>query len=176
MEKDYPSLSLKEYDEFEYDPKDGGWKGLHYLVHKGIIKELTEGMKLYGQYGCGYETYNFPPVEEVCAAIRDADGIPVLAHPANWFENCTREELYHHFDQLRKIGIGGIECYYTSHTQDMVEACTNYCNMNNLLITAGSDHHGGFARTIRGIDYYLGAVKIPEEQLTIDLLLDNAWN
>ncbi len=167
---DYPQLSLEEYKAFCWDPRSGGWKGLHYLHHKGVTATVEDGMRLYAQYGCDYRDYPFPQAEEVCAAIRAAGGSAVLAHPCNWFAPSCPRELYRHLDALRERGIQGIECYYPANTPDMTRLCVDYCHSRHLLITAGSDSHGGFGKNHHGVRYYLGAVRIPETQLVLGSL------
>ncbi|MEG0852383.1 MAG: PHP domain-containing protein [Angelakisella sp.] len=171
MHKDYPQLSLEEYDSFTYDSTKGGWKGLHYLLEKGIVQNLCEGRKLYSKYHCDYSDYPFPSAGAVCQAIRDAGGLPVLAHPGNWFAETPPKELTEKFDALRTAGLGGIECYYPSHSPRLTAFCLAYCSKHNLLVTAGSDCHGEFLKTIGGVDYVLGAVNVTADQLRLGRLM-----
>ena len=39
--------------------------------------------------------------------------------------------------------IDGIECYYWTHTKEQREFYINFAKKNNLIITGGTDHHGG---------------------------------
>lgn len=167
MEKDHPTLSLEEYDAWDYDPTLGGWKGLHYLLRKGVTQELTEGMALYAAYGCDYTDYPFPSAEEVCRVIRQAGGIPVLAHPCNWFDAGDQEGLRTHLDRLVEAGIGGIECYYPANSPEMTRFCRDYCQRKGLLITAGSDAHGDFQKRLHGVEYYIGAVRVERSQVAL---------
>ncbi len=61
MAPEYPHLSVEDFDAFERDPALGGWKGLEYLMRRGVTNTLREGMKLYGLYGVTYEDAGFPP-------------------------------------------------------------------------------------------------------------------
>ncbi|MEG1778391.1 MAG: PHP domain-containing protein, partial [Angelakisella sp.] len=170
MSKDFPELSSADYDSFSYNPVKGGWKGLHYLLERGIISTLPEGMKLYSKYKCDYSDYPFPSVAAVCQAIRDAGGVPVLAHPGNWFSETPAAELTQRFEALRAAGVRGIECYYPAHTARMTAFCLAYCGKYNLLVTAGSDCHGDFNKSSGGVDYVLGAVDVTAEQLSLGQL------
>lgn len=174
MVKDYPELSIEDYDAFTYNPEQGGWKGLHYLLERGITDQLTDGMKLYARYGCDYSYYPFPSAGAVCGAIREAGGIPVLAHPGNWFANTPPRELGERFDALRAAGVGGIECYYPSHSPRLTAFCLAYCSRHNLLVTAGSDCHGEFNKTSNGVDYVLGAVQVQPQQLRLGRLVPDS--
>ena len=83
------------------------------------------------------------PPEIVIQTVKDAGGIPFLAHPNVYQggELMSRDHLM----QWRDFGIAGIECYSPS-VNDLSE--TNYyidfCKQNNLLISGGSDYHGPF--------------------------------
>ena len=167
MEKDLPALSLKEYDAWDYESTQGGWKGLHYLLHKGVTRELTDGMSLYAAYGCDYTDYPFPPVEEVCRVIRRAGGVPVLAHPCNWFDAGDPQRLLFHLDRLAAAGVGGIECYYPANSPEMTRLCRDYCLDHGFMITAGSDAHGDFQKRHHGVEYYIGAVRVDRSQLAL---------
>ncbi len=169
----YPQLSLTEYEAFDYNPTLGGWKGLHYLYTKGVTSTVEAGMRLYGQFGCDYSSYPFPHVSEVCAAIRESGGIPILAHPCNWFDAERPQELLHHLNALLGFGIGGIECYYPANTPKMTRLCLDFCRKHQLLITAGSDSHGDFSKDHHGISYYLGAVQVSTEKLVLGTLANN---
>ena len=160
----YPQLSLEEFSSYSYDPSLGGWKGLHYLCGKGVTAAPEDGMRLYRQYGCDYHQYPFPAAEEVCRAILDAGGIPVLAHPCNWFDEEDPENLYRHLDILREMGIAGVECYYPANSPRMTQLCVGYCRRHQLAVTAGSDSHGSFGKNHHGIQYYIGAIQASLEE------------
>ncbi|MEG1874508.1 MAG: PHP domain-containing protein [Angelakisella sp.] len=170
MHRDYPQLDLAEYDRWDYDPRQGGWKGLHYLLQKGVTKTLPEGRHLYAQYGCDYSNYPFPSAAAVCQAVWDADGMTVLAHPGNWFAACTATELTAHFDALVALGVRGIECYYPAHTPQLTAQCLAYCGAHKLLVTAGSDCHGGFCDVWDGVHYQVGAVQVTPAQVSLGRL------
>jgi hypothetical protein len=42
------------------------------------------------------------------------------------------------------LGIEGIECFHPHHNKKITELCLEWCRKNNIIITAGSDFHGGF--------------------------------
>lgn len=170
----YPTLSLEEYDQWDYPANGGGWKGLHYLVHKKVTATLAEGMKFYREYDCDYSSYPFPSIKGVCQAIRDASGIPVLAHPANWLDESDPTALTGHLDILRGLGVGGIECYYPSHSPRMTATCLAYCSRHNLLVTSGSDSHGEFSKVVKNVEYKIGTVKTHIDRLRLGRLLPQA--
>lgn len=171
----YPELhlSVAECQAWPFDPAAGGWQGLQYLLAKGVTASLPEGMSLYGRYGCGYDTYPFPPVGEVIGAVHAAGGRAVLAHPCNWFDAERPQELLSHLDALRRMGLDGIECHYPANSPEMTALCRRYCRDHGLLITAGSDDHGAFGKDHHGIRYYMGAVRVDESELVLGELLED---
>ena len=60
LSKDDNRVSLSDYDNYSYDRRKGGWKGLHYLYERGITEKIFDGFKYYDMYDCGYENYDFP--------------------------------------------------------------------------------------------------------------------
>lgn len=157
MSKKYNNISNEDYEAYEYDRRKGGWKGIHYLLDRGITSGLFEGVKYYKEYNCEHEQFNFPKVEEVCAAIKKAGGYSVLAHPCNWFSDLSKDKLREILRDLKIKGLNGVECYYPANSKEMTEICVEFCIENDMLITAGSDGHGEFAAVSKGIEYYIGA-------------------
>ena len=70
------------------------------------------------------------------AAIRDAGGIPVLAH---FREAPVRREL---LAELVDEGLGGLEVYYRSFDVATVEAVGSVASDLGLIATGGTDYHG----------------------------------
>lgn len=157
MSSDYSNISNEDYEAYDYRREKGGWKGIHYLLDRGITSGLFEGFKYYKEYNCGHEQFDFPKIEEACAAIKKAGGYAVLAHPCNWFSELSKDELRNVLMDLRGKGIDGVECYYPANSKEMTEICVEFCRENDMLITAGSDGHGEFGAVSKGVEYYIGA-------------------
>jgi len=85
---------------------------------------------------CGY-----PPVPEVMAAVHDAGGMAVLAHPYAAPE-------FHEFDEddietLAGQGLAAIEVFHPRHMEEGVMGrYAALCDRLGLLQTGGSDSHG----------------------------------
>ena len=171
MSKDYKEISTEDYNNYNYDRTKGGWKGIHYLLNKKITTDLFEGMKYYSEYKCTHIEFDFPRVKEVCDAVHEAGGYVVLAHPCNYYKNLNKEELLVKLEALKGLGIDGVESFYPANSELMTETCVEFCEKNNLIITAGSDGHGDFGAVSKGVEYYIGAVKVKEGQLKIEKLL-----
>ncbi len=150
MSREIPGISISDFEGFSHDKRLGGWKALQYLVHKGITKTLKEGIPLYSRYDCPYTIVDFPSMQQTCKTIHQAGGFAVLAHPA---ENIPAENIgqfRHRLTELIETGLDGIECHYPSHSEAVTSVCTGSCRERDLIITAGSDCHGGFGRTTIG--------------------------
>ena len=171
MSEDYEEISTEDYNNYNYDRTKGGWKGIHYLLNKKITTDLFEGMKYYSEYKCTHIEFDFPGVKEVCDAVHEAGGYVVLAHPCNYYKNLNKEELLVKLEALKGLGIDGVESFYPANSELMTETCVEFCEKNNLIITAGSDGHGDFGAVSKGVEYYIGAVKVKEGQLKIEKLL-----
>jgi predicted metal-dependent phosphoesterase TrpH len=52
---------------------------------------------------------------------------------------------------LVDIGLQGIECYTSYHSPAQWAAFRAYCDRRGLLVTGGSDSHGGFVGRPLGV-------------------------
>lgn len=135
---------MDAYEAFDHTRHLGGWKALHFLKSFNLIDELMEGLAFYNDYECGYDQVAFKSVKAVCDLIHTAGGLAILAHPGVTFKDHPIEDV---LQVMLTFGIDGIECYYPRHDETMTQKCVVFCKDNNLLITSGSDCHGGFGRT-----------------------------
>ncbi len=158
MEKDYPELSLKEYLCYEREPSFGGWNGIDYLRSKGFDTKFPECMQYYREYPC--ELGSFLNVAAVCGAIHRAGGVAILAHIGNSMREQSVAAMLDMLSEMVEAGIDGAECFYPSHGRELTDALIDFCQINGLLITGGSDHHGEFAKEVRGITYSMEAFPI----------------
>lgn len=171
IEKDYKEISSEDFEKYEYDRRKGGWKGIHYLLERKVSDALFAGMKLYREYDCGHERFDFPTVEEICESVHKSGGYAVLAHPCNYYGSKTKDEILEKLNKFKAMGIDGVECYYPANSELMTETCVEFCKDNDMIITCGSDGHGDFAAVSKGIEYYIGAMKVDSEKLNIEKLL-----
>lgn len=165
MSADYSGISLKDYFEYEYDRRLGGWKALQYFMDKGLTSFLKEGIGFYNKYGVTYDKSGYSTITAAAYRIKSAGGYAVLAHPGELILSSDKEEIK---DELRRIvlfGMDGIECYYPTHSDVMTGACVEVCEENSLLITSGSDCHGTFGKTS------VGEMKMPVGKLRLGKLL-----
>ncbi len=117
----------------------------------GIYGELYE--KLFGENGCAKVERTYPDVREVLAAIHEAGGIAVLAHPYSYQNEALLEELI-------TLGLDGVEAWHHTHSAEQTAQLLTLANEHGMVATGGSDFHGMYARTVRP----LGSTPVPDEQ------------
>lgn len=122
------------------------------LLKRGYVSSLPEAFERY----LGPKNPGFVPGSTVAPAaiirlIRDAGGVPVLAHPIF----LKRDAL---IDDFTRDGLAGLEVYHSSHTPEQVRQYEMVADRLKLLPTGGSDYHGASKEGLP-----IGAVKIPYE-------------
>ncbi|MFD1436033.1 PHP domain-containing protein [Kroppenstedtia eburnea] len=106
------------------------------LVEKGVVQNMDEAFAKYlGKDGAAYVTTPRISPEEALVLIREAGGVPVLAHPGLYDD----DELVL---RLAKNGLAGIEVNHPDHDEEMRVRYTEIVRQFGLLATAGSDFHG----------------------------------
>ena len=161
MQQDYDCITLSDYLNYTYDRRKGGWNTLHYLLERGVTKDLFEGFMVYSKYENYHNCVNFPSIEVACQYIHNAGGKAVLSHPGKVIKETDIDNFRSELLKIADLGIDGIECYYPTHTEAITKVCLEICEDRNLLITCGSDCHGEFQATD------IGEMNIPIEKLKL---------
>lgn len=81
-----------------------------------------------------------PTVVEAIAAIHDAGGVAVWAHP--FWDVADPAEALAMVDRFAAKGIDGIEVFYIAHDRAQTELLHGRCTELDLLSTGSSDFHG----------------------------------
>ena len=170
MMQDYPQMSLEEYRHFAYPKEKGGWKYLYYAVEKGAAKTYEEANEtIYSRYGMPNHLSDFGEcnISDFCEMVKRAGGVPVLAHPGYLYER-NPGGFASMLGEMRGCGLGGIECYYPSHTKDATDIFVQFCQENDMRITGGCDCHGEFNKS-KG--FSVGALEISLPMLDLKGIL-----
>jgi len=146
MQSDYLHLSLNDFFDYNYNRQLGGWKGIHYLLDKGITSSLNEGMNYYSNYNITHNNAGFSTISAVAYRIKKAGGYSILSHPGDLLDTSDLTSFKDEMKHIISCGVDGIECYYPNNIEEITQACLDVCNENNLFITAGSDCHGTFIK------------------------------
>lgn len=134
-----------------------------YMLMQGYVKSIAEAFERYVGDHCPY----FVPREKVTPAqavslIREAGGIPVLAHPILYHMSDVRLDAL--TGELKDAGLMGIEAIYSTYHACDERQIRRLASKYDLLISGGSDFHGD---NKPGLDLGTGYGKlyIPEEIL-----------
>jgi 3',5'-nucleoside bisphosphate phosphatase len=110
------------------------------LIRAGYASTVEDAFsRIIGHGGPGYVRREGLGPEEAIRAIRDAGGLPVLAH---FREAPTRPDV---LGELVDAGLGGLEVYYRTFDQATVAAMEAAAEGFGLVPTGGSDYHGDVA-------------------------------
>ena len=91
--------------------------------------------------------------KEAINVINLANGVSVLAHPKSL--ELDKKEFLILLKDLIKCGLGGIEVYHSSHTNEEMEFYKQVSLEYNLFMTVGSDYHGNNKKDVKigsGVD------------------------
>lgn len=80
-----------------------------------------------------------PDLRKAIAWVREAGGVPVLAHPGATLGDIDAEAA---FGELRGEGLGGVEAWTTWHGIDAAQRFAALGEAAGLAVTAGADFHG----------------------------------
>jgi len=165
MSVDYKEIRIKDFNSYNRNPKNGGWKGFDYLKTKNLVTNVPSFFKLVKDYNVKPKN-SFPPIEYVINAIHNANGKAVIAHIGENLKN-NLLEIVPRLKTLQNMGADGFECYYTTHTEETTNVLVDFCQKNNMLITVGNDDHGGFNNKSNVI-YEMGTIKVDFSKLNLN--------
>ncbi len=132
------------------------------LVEKGYVSNLKEAFDLYlNRNGPAYvERFKLSPVEAV-QLIKNAGGMPVLAHPTYINPgDGSGFDLSGFVHELTHTGLVGMECHYGDYSPETIRGLSKIAREFDLIPTGGSDFHG---RGVHSAD--LGEPIIPDESI-----------
>jgi len=144
LEEQGHHIDYEAYDHYTYDKKRGGWKFLNFIIDSKICKGIDDFFTTLFAGRLDLLFANFPDPKEAAQVIIKAGGIPILAHPDASLKEFSLDEKNEILDDLVKSGVAGLECHSTYHKPEATKKYLEYCKKKNLLITGGSDCHGGF--------------------------------
>jgi len=81
-----------------------------------------------------------PTVAQAIAAIHEAGGVAVWAHP--FWDVSDPDEVLSSIERFHDLGIDGVEAFYITHTREQTELICGRCQELSLLTTGSADFHG----------------------------------
>lgn len=129
------------------------------MLEAGHVSSWDEAFDLWiGRDRPAYvERYKLEP-EAAIQLVRRSGGVAVLAHPFiydRYGERKASLDLGKWLPRLREAGLDGIEVYYPNYTRKARRQLLALAIEHGLLITGGSDYHGGM------FGHGLGKVPVP---------------
>lgn len=120
------------------------------LQKRGYVSTTSEAFSKYiGPDSPGFVPGSTLLPAQVIGMIREAGGVPVLAHPIY----LKRDPL---IQQFMREGLVGLEVYHSGHPPETIRHYEAIADHLRLLKTGGSDYHG---TTKEGLP--IGSVKVP---------------
>ena len=110
------------------------------LARQGLA-EPSAFLEAYLVPGCpAYSRRTTPNVEQAIAAIHEAGGVAVWAHP---FWDLTRQhEVADALTRFAALGLDGVEAFYATHNREQTKLLVALAAEHRLLTTGSADFHG----------------------------------
>ncbi len=129
------------------------------MLEAGYVRSFDEAFSLWIGRGCPayVERYKLTP-EDAIDLVRQSGGVAVLAHPYIFDRSQAMKkglDLKHWLPRLREAGLCGIEAYYANYSRRTSRRLLSLAIRYGLLVTGGSDFHGG------PLGVGLGGVAVP---------------
>lgn len=137
---DYPIT----WDDVVRQTSDGATVGRPHiadaLVERGIIANRSEAFTGILHWRGGYYRPHYAPAPlDGVRLIREAGGVPVLAHPATRGRMRLPEE---YTKTLVDAGLAGVEIDHRDNTDEGKAQLRDIARRYNLIMTGSSDYHG----------------------------------
>ena len=133
------------------------------LVQKKVVASIDDAFrKLLGYGRPAYVDKYRIETDKAIAVIKQAGGIPVLAHPYLIGNHADENRIEMLVEPLIEMGLGGIEVYYTEHSLKQTAHLAKFAHQKGLVMTGGSDFHGHVNNQVKmGIGK--GSLQVPLE-------------
>ena len=133
------------------------------LVELGLAKDIRDAFDRYVEKGQKYYLpRNFLSIERSIEIIREAGGVPVLAHPFQYkLDDAGLRELIEH---CMESGLQGMECRYSGYSVEQSKYLGRLAEEYGLIKTGGSDFHGDNKKHI-SIGTGTGHLEVPYKYL-----------
>jgi predicted metal-dependent phosphoesterase TrpH len=112
------------------------------LVQKGYAASTEQAFTRYlSNKAPAYVPKKIFTPERAIRLIRDAGGLPVLAHP-KMLQIHSEPHMRNLLDSLTVLGLEGIEAHCSTHQPYDVQRFSGHAEEYDLVITGGTDFHG----------------------------------
>lgn len=110
------------------------------LAAKGVVANRDDAFRELLHDGSPFHVGHYAP-DPVTAIrlVRDAGGVPVLAHPFAMRMGTVTDVLV---EELAAAGLAGLEVHHRDHSPQDVERALRLAARHDLVVTGSSDYHG----------------------------------
>lgn len=117
------------------------------LIQEGLVTDMSMAFKRYlGSSKPAFVPTEWVDLENAVAAIKQAGGSAVIAHPLKY--NLTRTKLYALITSFKEAGGEGLEVVSGNMTVFQINESAGICNRFDLLASTGSDYHSDAASQV----------------------------
>ena len=110
------------------------------MIEKGYVTDAQEAFDKWLGVGCpGYVDKEVLSPAQAIAAIKQSNGIAVLAHPLTYAKDAKKLESL--LQKLAGLGLDGVEVYYGSYSEAERSMIRCFADRLRLLPGGGSDFH-----------------------------------
>jgi predicted metal-dependent phosphoesterase TrpH len=110
------------------------------LLEAGHAETKAEAFKKFlGESGTAYVPFEFLPPRDAFIWIRQAGGLPVVAHPGRFSSGFVWDAA---MADLKECGAGGIEAFHSDHSAPETRYFLKLCRALGMPPSGGSDYHG----------------------------------
>jgi predicted metal-dependent phosphoesterase TrpH len=133
------------------------------LAAKGFVRRAPEAFeRLIGDDCPGFVPRQELKPAEAARWIREAGGVPVVAHPGRFGGRGFRWDEA--MADLQQQGLEGLEGYYGEYRASEQKYFVTLAARLDMVVTGGSDYHGGNKPGLR-LGRGRGGLQVPEELL-----------
>jgi len=154
------------YEEVEAQADSPLLSRVHFakaLAVRGHIRRPTEAFeRLIGDDWPGFVPRQELSPSEACLWIREAGGVPVVAHPGRFGGGGFRWDDA--IADLQRQGMEGLEGYYGEYRAAEQRYFTALAARLGMVVTGGSDYHGANKPGLR-LGRGRGGLQVPDELL-----------
>lgn len=111
------------------------------LIRRGYARNKRDAFSRYLARGrVAHAERRRLPAEDACTFIREAGGVPSIAHPFSL--ELSHDDLFDFCAYLKDYGLMGLECFYPEFSPSMSRQYLEIADELDLIPTGGSDFHG----------------------------------
>lgn len=111
------------------------------LMERGLVDSVTEAFGSYlSPRGPYYVSKADTPLAEAIGLVRDAGGVPVIAHSRSRGAAAVTDDAF--FDRAVAAGLLGIEVDHPDHDDAARSDLRRIASRHRLIMTGSSDYHG----------------------------------